>query len=172
MMAWQHFQPDYPAPQLIHHIQDRDLWRFALVGTREISAALFSYPYDFQTWSEMLEGACSRLKLEGEAIERKHFKDIAELLKGGTREMVIGGIKVPVANLPYIYSSDAGHILSQHIETFAACYWDSAEARVFSLRSAENGMDVSTIARKYGGGGHAHAAGFSMPIGWEGDAVS
>jgi hypothetical protein len=32
------------------------------------------------------------------------------------------------------------------------------------------GADVSAIAKLYGGGGHRNAAGFTMPIGWEGDA--
>ena len=30
----------------------------------------------------------------------------------------------------------------------------------YSLRSSANGLDVSEIAKAYGGGGHAHAAGF------------
>ena len=174
MMTWEHFNQGLAEPpQLLHHIQDRDLWRFNLEGTREISAALFSYPYEFETWRKlMLPGMCSKLRAEGEAIERKHHKDIAELLKIGTRAMVIGGVSVLVANLPYIYSSDAGHVLSKDSPTFAACYWDTADARVFSLRSDKNGMDVSVIARKYGGGGHQHAAGFSAKIGWEGDEAA
>jgi nanoRNase/pAp phosphatase (c-di-AMP/oligoRNAs hydrolase) len=54
-------------------------------------------------------------------------------------------------------------------EPFAATYYDSPRGRVFSLRSQEGGEDVSKIAVLYGGGGHQHAAGFSRPIGWEGD---
>ncbi|WP_249139114.1 hypothetical protein [Actibacterium sp. MT2.3-13A] len=47
---------------------------------------------------------------------------------------------------------------------------DRAAARVFSLRSrGDGGQDVSEIAASYGGGGHRNAAGFQMPIGWEGD---
>jgi nanoRNase/pAp phosphatase (c-di-AMP/oligoRNAs hydrolase) len=55
-------------------------------------------------------------------------------------------------------------------EPFAACYWDTPDGRVFSLRSREDGVDVSAIAKRYGGGGHRNASGFRMPIGWEGDA--
>lgn len=33
----------------------------------------------------------------------------------------------------------------------------------------EGGVDVSAIAKAYGGGGHAQAAGFQAPQGWEGD---
>jgi nanoRNase/pAp phosphatase (c-di-AMP/oligoRNAs hydrolase) len=34
---------------------------------------------------------------------------------------------------------------------------------IFSLRSTEEGLDVSEIAKLYGGGGHKHAAGFKVP---------
>ncbi|MDX1406792.1 MAG: hypothetical protein R3330_01630, partial [Saprospiraceae bacterium] len=50
MITWDVFNPGQKPPQLLRHIQDRDLWRFELEGTREIQAALFSYPYDFRTW--------------------------------------------------------------------------------------------------------------------------
>jgi len=36
---------------------------------------------------------------------------------------------------------------------------------VFSLRSTDEGMDVSEIAKQYGGGGHAHASGFRLAPG-------
>jgi nanoRNase/pAp phosphatase (c-di-AMP/oligoRNAs hydrolase) len=45
---------------------------------------------------------------------------------------------------------------------FAACYWDTPGGRVFSLRSANDGLDVSEIAAKFGGGGHKHASGFRL----------
>ena len=37
------------------------------------------------------------------------------------------------------------------------------DKRIYSLRSqGENGVDVSMIASKFGGGGHRNAAGFSI----------
>lgn len=45
MIAWDFFHPGEVPPQLLRHIEDRDLWRFALDGAREIQAALFSYPF-------------------------------------------------------------------------------------------------------------------------------
>ncbi len=69
---------------------------------------------------------------------------------------------MPVANLPYFFSSEAGHILAEG-EPFAACYWDTPEGRTFSLRSTDGGIDVSEVATQYGGGGHAAAAGFWVP---------
>jgi nanoRNase/pAp phosphatase (c-di-AMP/oligoRNAs hydrolase) len=58
-------------------------------------------------------------------------------------------------------ASDAGNLLAQD-EPFAVCYWDDREKRVFSLRSVAQGVDVSEIARAFGGGGHRQAAGFSL----------
>lgn len=160
-IAWDYFFPDETPPPLLLHIEDRDLWRFALTKTREIQANVFSYPYDFQVWDELMAANVGDLVKDGEAIERKHFKDINELIGVCTRRMVIGGHNVPVANLPYTLTSDAGHILARG-EPFAVCYWDTPEWRVFSLRSTDDGLDVSDIAKQYGGGGHAHASGFRV----------
>ena len=178
-MAWDCLSPDEPRPPLISHIEDRDLWRFKLPRTRAISAALFSYPYDFETWDGLMQpNRLDLLNAEGAAIERKHHQDIANTLAVTRREMIIGGVPVPVANLPFTMASDAGHALcgfpyegTNDLPPFAACYCDTPEGRVFSLRSRDNGADVSAIAKQYGGGGHAHAAGFRMPRGWEGDTT-
>lgn len=176
MLAWEFCHGDAAPPRLVQHVQDRDLWQFKLPGTRAIQAAVFSHPYDFQVWEDLAadcEDASSRERLiaEGEAIERKHFKDIAELLAQTTREMVIGGFKVSVANLPYTLASDAANKLAQGAP-FGACYFDRNDGkRVFSLRAVDGGEDVSLIAAKFGGGGHAKAAGFQAPAGWEGEAA-
>jgi oligoribonuclease NrnB/cAMP/cGMP phosphodiesterase (DHH superfamily) len=162
MLAWQwHRGFNDKPPQLINHIEDRDLWRFALPGTREIQSNLFSYPYDFKVWDELMERPVEDMIADGKAIERKHHKDVGELLGLCTRRMNIGGYNVPVANMPYTLASDAGHLLAKG-EPFAACYWDTPEGRVFGLRSSKDGVDVSEVAFKYGGGGHATASGFKI----------
>lgn len=171
-LAWDYFVGG-PRPRLIDHIEDRDLWRFKLEGTREIQSVIFSHPYDFAVWDDLVaqcqaDPDIARMIKEGAAIERKHHKDIAELVAVTKRRMVIGGISVPVANLPYTLTSDAGNLMARG-EPFAACYWDTPDARVFSLRSRPEGTDVSAIAKAYGGGGHKNASGFRMPLGWEGD---
>jgi uncharacterized protein len=161
-LAWDYLHPYLPRPRLIDHIEDRDLWRFKLPQTREIQAALFSYPYAFEVWDELMAMPAEQLAVEGIAIERKHHKDIAELVAVTKRTMTIGGYAVPAASLPYTLSSDAGNLMAKG-ERFAACYWDTPEHRVFSLRSTADGIDVSTIAASYGGGGHKNASGFQVP---------
>ena len=162
-IAWDYFNPGMQPPKVLLHVEDRDLWRFALEGTREIQAAVFSHPYDFDTWDKIMKTSTNHLRTEGVAIERKHFKDVNELLKVTQRWAVIDGKEVPVANLPYTMTSDAGTAMCGDGIPFAACYWDTPDGRVFSLRSrGEDGADVSAIAKKYGGGGHKNASGFRV----------
>jgi oligoribonuclease NrnB/cAMP/cGMP phosphodiesterase (DHH superfamily) len=164
-LAWDFLFPHEQRPPLLGHIEDRDLWRFSLAGTQEIQAYVFSHPYDFGTWDTLMTADAVQLlqmTAAGAAIERKHHKDVAELVAVCRRRMTIAGFDVPVASLPYTMTSDAGEMMANG-EHFAACYWDTPDARSFSLRSRENGMDVALIAQQYGGGGHQHAAGFRVP---------
>lgn len=160
-IAWDYYFPNEVPPQVLLHVEDRDLWRFALPKTREIQANIFSYPYEFDIWDRLMRADPAVLAVEGAAIERKHFKDVAELVKVCQRTMRIAGHTIPVASLPYTLTSDAGHLMAQG-QPFAACYWDTPQGRVFSLRSTDNGIDVSEIAKQFGGGGHRNAAGFTL----------
>lgn len=173
-IAWDYFNPGKTRPKIVDYVEDRDLWQFILPFSREISAALHSWGFDFGLWdmlAQQLDDPIDRRGqvLIGQALERRHHKDIDETLRSVTRRMIIGGISVPVANVPYAWASDAGNKLAQG-EPFAACYVDTPQGRSFSLRSTDAGLDVSAIAKIYGGGGHRNASGFKMPPGWEGDA--
>jgi oligoribonuclease NrnB/cAMP/cGMP phosphodiesterase (DHH superfamily) len=164
-LAWDFLFGDEPRPLLLGHIEDRDLWRFKLAGTREIQAVVFSHDYTFEQWDTLMradQAELLNLTANGAAIERKHHKDVAELVKVCQRPMVIAGITVPVASLPYTMVSDAAGLMAKGLP-FAACYWDTPTGRIFGLRSDDNGLDVSEIAKSYGGGGHVRAAGFTVP---------
>jgi oligoribonuclease NrnB/cAMP/cGMP phosphodiesterase (DHH superfamily) len=168
MITWNFFHPEIPAPWLVQYVQDRDLWKFEMTGSREIAAYIFAHEYTFENWERLyveIQGLDSRVDAIacGAAIEKKHHKDVAELVAAAQRRMHIAGFDVPVANLPYTMSSDAGHLMGKG-EPFAACYFDTATHRVFSLRSDPDGQDVSRIAAQFGGGGHKHAAGFQIPL--------
>jgi oligoribonuclease NrnB/cAMP/cGMP phosphodiesterase (DHH superfamily) len=175
-LAWDFFFADNGEPhrpRLVDYVGDRDLWRFSLPQSREVNAFVFAHEYDFAQW-DMLDTALQTdsdvedFARAGAAIEKKHHKDVAELVRVCQRTMIIGGYAVPVANIPYTLTSDAGNLMAKGLP-FAACYWDTPGGRVFSLRSTDEGMDVSLIAKSYGGGGHRNASGFQMPLGWEGD---
>lgn len=165
-LAWDYFFPDEPRPALINHIEDRDIWRFKLDGTREIMANLFSYPQEFGLWDDIIAADIAALLADGIAIERQNRKTVTDLVRATRRRMTIGGYDVPVANIPFMFASEAGNVMTQG-EPFAACYFDTPKGRSFSLRSTDAGVDVSEVARQYGGGGHRNASGFRVPFGHE-----
>lgn len=149
-------------PQLIKHIGDRDIWKFELENTKEISVALFSYPYDTKVWHDIIyKKPISELVEEGTTLNRKHMKDVNELIEAAQFELVIDGHTVPALNCPYFHASEAGNIMSKDAP-FAACFMISKGKVKFGLRSQDDGEDVSVIAKKFGGGGHRNASGFSV----------
>jgi oligoribonuclease NrnB/cAMP/cGMP phosphodiesterase (DHH superfamily) len=173
-LTWDFFNPGRQRPYMIERIEDRDLWRFRYVDTRTLHACISSYPSDdFELFDSLVQRANSEnrrpfLLGEGNAIDRRHMQMVKDTIKLSKRSMVIDGHKVPVCNAPYALSSDIGNILAKD-RPFAATYVDTCRGRSFSLRSTEQGLDVSAIAKKYGGGGHRNAAGFTQASNWEGD---
>lgn len=171
-MAWDFFH-DASRPPLVDYVADRDLWTFELQSSREISAYISRFDFDFDRWdglAQHIERGFFACVNEGNAILDKTRKDIAAQVGASRREMVIGGHRVPVANLPPFWASDgAGGMATDTPDApFAASYYDGPKGRAFSLRSRGD-FDVSEVAQRYGGGGHAAAAGFLMPHGWEGE---
>jgi oligoribonuclease NrnB/cAMP/cGMP phosphodiesterase (DHH superfamily) len=165
-LAWNYFRPSKEIPALIQYVEDRDLWKFSLRGTKALSEYIFSHAYDFEVWSKLFlifsdSHTLAKAEEAGEAILRKKDKDTEELL-ANKFQMTIRGHKVWVANLPYTFSSEAGHLLAKE-GPFGATFYLDGKYAIFSLRSIEGGQDVPEIAKQFGGGGHKHAAGFKVP---------
>lgn len=153
---WAHRQP---APWLLRHVQDKDLWTWALPGSREVNAALSSHPCDFRLWDSFTE---ETLIAEGRAILRYEHEMVGKLVK----ELVMvkfQGKTVPAVQSAILNSQIGERLSGQH--PFVVIWHDRDGRRYFSLRSREDGPDVEAIARQYGGGGHTHASGFSVPLG-------
>lgn len=146
-------------PWLVDYTEDRDLWRHGLPYTHEINAALRSYPLDFELWDEFHDAVGQRemFKREGAAIRRLE-RSMVETHVRHARIETIAGHAVPVVNATVLFSEIAGELAKGH--PFGACYFDFDGKRQWSLRSDENGLDVSAIAKALGGGGHVHAAGY------------
>lgn len=175
-LTWDWFFPNDHRPPVVTCIQARDLWqdtREDWEHIRHVNAALFSYPYHIfgDLYKIVVDPSLEnvqRLAAEGRAIDRKHMKDCHELISHGkqicTWELPDGlTLKdIPFLNVPIQFASDCGNLLAKNAQ-FAVCYSDSTEHRHFSLRSAKGlGLDVSAVAKLYGGGGHANAAGFKI----------
>lgn len=151
-------------PVLIDYVEDRDLWRFALPHSREVHAALGSFPLDLETRTELMKIDIEDLAARGTGILRYHDKIVASAAKHAGREN-IGGHVVPSIACPVIeISSDLGHTLAKG-HPFAAVFVDKPDgSRRYQLRSTDEGLDVGEIAKSLGGGGHRNAAGFTTRI--------
>ena len=164
-MAWDWLNDPRPRPRFLGFVEDRDLWRFSFAETKASHAYLGSVARTFEKWDEIMLGGAMEQTValaQGEALVRLVEKQVADAVRSTARTVAIGGQTVPLANVPGFLASDAGHVLDEGVP-FAATYFDTAERRCFSLRSRPDGADVSLIASQYGGGGHKHAAGFSVP---------
>jgi hypothetical protein len=75
IISWEWFNPDTEVPDLLLYIQDRELGKFELPHSREISMALHSYPQDFAVWDALMD-QIELLYHEGVAIKRWYDKVI------------------------------------------------------------------------------------------------
>jgi oligoribonuclease NrnB/cAMP/cGMP phosphodiesterase (DHH superfamily) len=158
VLAWE-WAHQQPAPWLLQYVQDKDLWTWSLPGSREINAALASYPYDFHVWDTLRQ---DMLEAEGRAILRYETELVGKIAASAVM-LPFQGTVVPVAQSS-VLTSQIGERLSQN-HPFCVIWHDRDGRRYYSLRSRDDGADVAAIAIQYGGGGHTHAAGFSIPLG-------
>ncbi len=168
LMAWQFAtgtnRRDFPPPQMLAFIEDRDLWRFTYQDkTRQFSAALRTYPQDFETW-DRIASEVNVLIEDGRAVLRAHTHNVEQIAREAYMTEV-GGVAVPVVNAPYHYASDvASRLLQLYPDAaFVGAWFQRGDGFVqWSLRSEDHRTDVSAIAKAFGGGGHRNAAGFQV----------
>lgn len=157
-ITWDYFFPNMPRPKIVDHVEDRDLWRFALEGSKEIHKVLSILPNDVETWVKALDWDCNETIQKGRAFDEFFSAKVLEL-KDLQFKALIGGFIVPVCNAPHYYASELAGILAEG-NPFAAVFSTNGHDEFWSLRSRGDGEDVSKIAQQYGGGGHKNAAGF------------
>ena len=169
-IAWDFFFPGKSPPQVLEHIADRDLWTFKKMNTKKISSSVFAYEYTFKNWDYLMHSQnYTTLCNDGEAIERKHNKDMLELYEGTLvwRDIEVNGKLhvVPTFNVAYFHSSELGNHAMKTLQgyvPFALCWYISSKDEYkYSLRSIDGREDVSEIAKAFGGGGHRNSSGMS-----------
>lgn len=167
VLSWEYFHPDKPVPILLQHIQDMDLWQWKLQNSKEIIAYLGVVDFSFNNWDEV------SWKLEdehekGELIEKgrtliKYEERIVEGLIRDNAELVeFEGYKSLAVNCP-ILESDIGNRLVVVLPPMGIVWRRKKNYVTVSLRS-DGSVDVSSIAKKHGGGGHRAAAGFEISL--------
>lgn len=177
MLTWKYlnfFVADDPPgdpPWLVRLVQDRDLWAWALPDSRALNAYIASVPQTAEAWDFLasdLEFSDRREELAevGEAILRTNRQYVEAVVKNAVYWPVAEGVSVPVLNTTHLHS-EVGEELSKGFP-FSLTYLDDLTRglRIWSFRSAPDGMDVSKVASAFweGGGGHEHAGGAQTPL--------
>lgn len=184
-LAWNFFHPGTPVPLLLRYVEDRDIWRWAMRDSEAFSAGFGLVDKTFQGWKELVEegeAGIERLIGAGRAVlayQHKvrdgHVKRsrptrlagalpyIGLVCNGSTLASDIGNAMCQV-DLPSEGGSgvEGGAPLPPRVQ-FGAIYEYDVDKRAFrvSLRSDSDEVDVSLMAKVYGGGGHRRAAGFT-----------
>lgn len=162
VLAWELFHPGVPVPHMLELIEDRDLWKWELEGTRDFATALRSEPFTFE-WFDRAAMEWNKLVGVGEAMNKLFDQQLADVTARPVTTRISFNeyhhIGLSINCTPQ-FSSEAGNILAKKSCTFGMTWCTGEQGQVFvSLRSIGD-YDVSRIAKSFGGGGHKNAAGF------------
>ncbi len=169
VLVWEYLFPNTTVPDLLLHIQDRDIWKWELPNSKAFSAAFGTMPQvelvgivdiDLAFGSDIIARAIT----EGNIMldyQQAIIDKAAIDMKEGVSTIELNGYTGTCTNSTHLVS-ELGHMYSGHYD-FSLQYSMTQKDIEFSLRSRGT-VDVGAIARSFGGGGHRNASGFSFPI--------
>lgn len=167
-LAWEHFHPTEPVPDMIRLIEDRDLWLWNIPESRPFCRRLANEPKDFTRWDALMRMTSEQLAeyvTLGRQLDDYHMLMVRRLA-AGAKEVELCGVRGLAVNAPSLFSSELGHLLAERSGTFGAVWQvrDAVRGLEVKLRSVAD-INVAEMAAKFGGGGLKRAAGLSLPIG-------
>ena len=167
-LAW-NFANGVCVPPLVGFAEEYDLWRFE-PGTHHPAEAMHVEIQAGDMTVERMEVLDGQLALDGRPVERGRailrWRDrlVKEIAERAHHRIVAGVSDVIAVECPYLLVSAVGHyLLDQYPDApFAAMLVTGEKSVTWSLRSHDDRMDVSEVAKSMGGGGHRNAAGFRI----------
>ncbi len=167
-IAWEYFHPDKKLPRLLAHIQENDIWRFTLPYHKETAAFLSTIPFSFSFW-ENLSDEFEDDKTFDKYVEKgrayaEYFDYVCDYLAKQAELVKFNGYEIFAVNAPRLFRSELGHKLALKKSPFAIVWYRNEGKLHFSMRG-DGSIDLTKIAKKYGGSGHKNAAAFRLPLG-------
>jgi len=169
VLTWKYFFPNKPIPRAITLIGDRDIWRWAEADTGAFTEGLHVRDTSVEQddlWVPLLEDDPDFIKTildEGRRLREIRLAQIQRLVDQRGFEIEFEGHRTLAINTHG--NGDLGQRGRDLGYEIVYCYEDQMHrdilTTVVTLFSRQ--VDVSLIARRYGGGGHTGAAGFSFP---------
>jgi len=172
-IAWSYFHPDIPVPVLFKYVEDGDRYVFKLPNSRAIIAYAYAQKFAFEDWDRLVQefenDETRAILIEKGKIYAEHFAILAEQIANKATLVSFEGYECYLASAANMFTSDVGNHLARlrpPLAIIANLYGDVLHV---SLRS-DPSLDVSAIARKYGGNGHPQASAFFLrwgdPLPW------
>jgi len=162
-LAWDFFHPGKEAPKFIQYITDRDLWKWELPYSKEFSAAFDMVPFEFEEFEKFEDDSVFDDAVKRGSYILAYSKTVVKKVCEKASERRIGGKHVMVVNSSH-WMSEIGAKLSPDCDFALIWYYDHNDKLIkVSLRSFHEHVDVSDVSKRFGGGGHKKAAGFTLP---------
>lgn len=153
---------------LVNYAQDRDLWHHTLPHTHAISAVTSATPFEFDAFTNLaldleLGSSFAATLRAGEMLVGAKLKVVDEVAARAS-SLLLGSYTVLAVNYGSREGiSEIGHALAKKGPQGVGAVW-SVNGSFVEVSLRGNGeVDVSAIAKAYGGGGHHDAAGFRVP---------
>lgn len=177
-LTWGYFHGLKAVPAFLLQVEDRDLWKFKLQGSREMHAYLQSKDFSFDAMDEVCDWAKWEEAIRvGRKILEPHDRQVREFVeKDKDNQQVLkthyGDTVVPVFALPCKkwYSDVTNKAVNDPsiAASGVAVAWtilpDSPEVVDYRITSNSKLLRAGEVAMLYGGGGHDGAAGFKIPV--------
>ena len=162
MLAWEFFHPGKEAPKFINYIQDRDLWQWELPYSKEFSAAFDMVPWNFDEYEKFEDDSVFDDAVKRGSYILAYSKTVIKKVCDKATKRRYKDHDVMVVNSSH-WMSEIGATLAKDCD-FAMIWYYDHDACIYkcSLRAFHDTMDVSEIAKSFGGGGHRKAAGFVL----------
>lgn len=164
-LAWEFFHSDKPVPDLIRFIEDRDIWNWQYPESAAFLSALDMEPQEFSRWVEIAAFTPEQLTqfmARGAAMDEKYRKLVADMVESA-QPITFNGQQGLMANVPGVFHSLLGHMLSEKCGTFALM-WSAGKSGIKAGLRSQRDFDCIALAESMGGGGHAQACGFRMGV--------
>lgn len=187
-IAWDYFHEGIIRPWFIEMIADRDLWKWKYANSNAITTAMYSNGYytneGFDKLLEFCDSDIKKLKTQGKIMlnmtksrvdyvckKAKLFvfdeTKICKMLNIKSDDNNTRQYNVYVVDAEHSIASEVGNKLSSDISKcdFAIVYRYDIESNQWflSCRTCSDSVDLSVLCKKFRGGGHPRAAGFSLP---------
>ena len=162
-LSWDFFHPGKEAPKFIDYIEDRDLWKWELAYSKEFSAAFDMVPFEFEEFEKYEDDSVFDDAVKRGSYILAYSKTVVKKVCEKAVHRKFEGADVMVVNASH-WMSEIGGRLSPDCDFAMIWFYDHEDRNIkVSLRSFHDTVDVSEIAKRFSGGGHKKAAGFTLP---------